>query len=496
MPPPEVCDRARRIRDARFDGLFFTAVRTTRIYCRSICPAPCAKSENVRFYPTAAAASAAGYRPCLRCRPESAPLGRADDNPALKLALRWIIDGWLQDRSVAALADEVRISERQLRRLFVEGLGATPMQIHSTRRLLLARQLLAETSLPMADVALAAGFNSVRRFNAAFREQCGSAPSSIRRRTAQLGDRGLTLRLAYRPPFDFGRTLAALHRSAVPCIEQVDAASYRRVVGSAARPGWIRVAAATGQRPELSLEAVGVPAEQIQSLVIRVRGMFDLDADLMPANRLLARDPLLAASVADEPGIRIPGAWDGFECAVLLLLQRCGEAAWRDLAKAFVERYGVRIGNGGDERGMLFPSPSVVAVARLDDDIGVHSDIASILRRLSVAVRDGAIDFRSGQRLEPFVEGLVARAGLDVGTAQLVALRALSEPDAFPTDADRLHPWFGGAREPRVADLVARADAWRPWRAYASLRLGLHGAAPDRESHPGRAQARHPVAAH
>lgn len=478
MPPTEVCERARRIRDARFDGLFFTAVRTTRIYCRSICPAPCAKSENVTFYPTAAAASAAGYRPCMRCRPELAPVCQAGDNPALRQALRWIVDGWLEGRSVAALAAEVGVSDRQLRRLFVEGLGATPLQIHTTRRLLLARQLLAETSLPMAGVALAAGFNSVRRFNATFRQRCGAAPSSMRRHAGLVGDEGIRLRLAYRPPFNFRHTLAALRRSAVPGVECVDADTYRRVIGSSMRPGWVRVAA-HDDKPELSLQAVGVPAEQIHALVVRVRRMFDLDADLMPANRLLARDPLLSESVATEPGMRIPGAWDGFECAVLLLLHRCaGEGGWRDLASALVDRHGTRIGRASDSHGHLFPSPACIAVARLEDQIGVPAGVASTIRRLSVAVRDGGVDFRAGQRLEPFVDSLVANAGLDVAAAHLVAMRVMSDPDAFPCDGDALHPWFGGPLTYHGTGFAVMSDAWRPWRAYALLRLGLRAAAP------------------
>lgn len=484
MPPPEVCDRARRIRDARFDGLFFTAVRTTRIYCRSICPAPSAKRENVSFYPTAAAASAAGYRPCLRCRPELAPACQAGDNAALRQALRRIVDGWLEDRSVAALAAEVGASERQLRRLFVEGLGATPLQIHTTRRLLLARQLIAETSLPMADVALAAGFNSVRRFNATFRERCGTVPSSMRRHAELADDEGIRLRLVYRPPFDFAHTLAALRRSAVPRVECVDADSYRRVVGSASRPGWIRVTAHE-QRPELCLQATGVAAQEIASLVIRVRRMFDLDADLMPANRLLARDPLLAESVTGAPGVRIPGAWDGFECALLLLLHRCaGEAGSRELASALVLRYGMRTGRSSDSHDHLFPSPASIAVASLEDQIGVPAGAASNMRRLSVAVRDGAVDFRAGQRLAPFVENLVANAGLDVSTAHVVAMRVLSEPDAYACDGETLHPWFGS---PVCAGLAARSDAWRPWRAYALLRL--HAAVPAREPSRGASRA-------
>jgi len=272
MPSAEICDRARASRDVRFDGLFFIAVKSTGIYCRPVCPAPTVKRENVVYYATAAAAAAAGYRPCLRCRPELSPEVRVHGNEdAVHRALALIADGALEEGSIDALASQVGLSARQLRRLFLANTGATPVAVHATRRLLLAKQLLTETSLPVTHVALAAGFKSLRRFNAAFRGACGIAPTAIRRSGASAQDVGsqgkwaaLTLRLAYRPPLAFSAMLAFLGKRAIPGIERVGTDSYERVIGPANNSTWIRVTSAL-DKPELRLEISRTDPRQTQA---------------------------------------------------------------------------------------------------------------------------------------------------------------------------------------------------------------------------------------
>jgi AraC family transcriptional regulator, regulatory protein of adaptative response / DNA-3-methyladenine glycosylase II len=220
MPPLAVCDRARQTKDARFDGLFFTGVRSTRIYCRPVCPAPTPKPQNIVYFPSAAAAAGAGYRPCLRCRPELSP-GLQPNDENVRRALALIAEGWLEEGSVETLASRVNVSARHLRRLFIEKAGATPLQVHQAHRIAMAKQLLSDTALPITQVALAAGFASVRRFNDAFHSRCGMAPSAVRRRAAVPLADGIRLRLVYRPPFDFAATLATLHAHALPGIERV-----------------------------------------------------------------------------------------------------------------------------------------------------------------------------------------------------------------------------------------------------------------------------------
>lgn len=255
LPSREICFRAMAAKDHRFDGLFFIAVRSTGIYCRPVCPAAAPKQENITFYANAAAATAAGYRPCLRCRPELSPEAHAQvREDAVRRALALIADGALQDGSADALAARVGLSARQLQRVFLAHVGATPHTVHATRRLLLAKQLLTETALPVTDVALAAGYNSLRRFNAAFKAGCGMPPGAIRRlKSAASAPSGtLTLRLGYRPPLDFPMLLRFLAKRAIPGIERVNDDSYERVIGPADASSWIRVRAAT-ERPELLL---------------------------------------------------------------------------------------------------------------------------------------------------------------------------------------------------------------------------------------------------
>ncbi|RUL78332.1 DNA-3-methyladenine glycosylase 2 family protein [Dyella choica] len=480
---PQTCERARLSRDARFDGLFFIAVSTTRIYCRPVCPAsPSPKRENVAYYTTAAAAEAAGFRPCLRCRPELAPGNDAWQrcDHVVTRALKLIDDGLLQDHPVDELARRVGVGPRQLRRLFVERLGAPPIDVHTTRRLLFAKQLLTESNMPVTDVALASGFGSLRRFNAAFAQANRIAPRELRRKPHSGSDDSLTLRLNYRPPYDFGAVLAFLRGRSLPGIEVVDDASYARVFGPAEAPGWLRLSAWPEQENMLRLQLHCPQPAQMLAVVTRIRRMFDLDADPQAIATALQSTAHLRPLLRKSPGLRLPGSWDGFEVAVRAILgQQVSVAAARTLASRVVHRYGVALPvpvAPGLER--LFPTPELLADADLNA-LGITTARAQTIRGVARAVLDGRVDFRVEQSLDEFVLRWVALPGIGEWTAHYMAMRALSHPDAFP--AADLILRRAASRDGETLStkaLTQLAEAWRPWRAYAVMHLWRSMSAP------------------
>ncbi|MBF6023851.1 AlkA N-terminal domain-containing protein [Lysobacter niastensis] len=482
LPDWQVCEQARKSRDPRFDGLFFTAVLSTRIYCRPVCPAPSAK--RVEYFRHAAAAEAAGYRPCLRCRPELAP----DDgswrrgDATVARALKLIDEGALAEQPLAALAERVGVGERQLRRLFVERIGVAPIGVHGTRRLLFAKQLLTETPLPITEVALAAGFGSLRRFNAAFRDAYRMAPRDLRRQpsAAKLAgsENTLVLRLGYRPPYDLAAMLDFLRGRALPGVEHVDADSYTRVIGPASQPGWLRVSAWPQGEHALKLELHGPAPTRLLEVVQRLRRMFDLDADPDAIADALSVDARLQPLLAKRPGLRLPSGWDGFEIAVRAILgQQVSVAAARTLAARLAQRFGAplppqllsELPAPGLEH--LFPTPEALADADLAT-IGLTRARADTVRAVARAMLEGRVDFRTERTLEDFVERWVALPGIGPWTAHYIALRALGHPDAFPAEdlvLQRAVPNDGSRLTAKA--LLARADAWRPWRGYAVIQL-------------------------
>ncbi len=477
VPDAKVCEQARLSRDARFDGLFFTAVTSTGIYCRPVCPAPTPKRENVRYYGNAAAAEAAGFRPCLRCRPELAPGAGAwrRGGEVVARALQLIDEGALAEHPLAALAARVNLGERQLRRLFVDRLGAAPLGVHGTRRLLFAKQLLTETTLPITEVALAAGFGSLRRFNTTFRDAYRMAPRDLRKRPrAGIIGEALTLRLGYRPPFAFAAILEFLRGRALPGVERVDDDdSYARVIGPIATPGWLRVSAWPGSEHALKLELHGVASSRLLAIVSRLRRMFDLDADPQAISDALSTSARLQPLLLRQPGLRLPSGWDGFEIAVRAILgQQVSVAAARTLATRLAEQFGEPLpAPFGPGLAQLFPTPDALADADLTR-IGLTRARADTVRAMARALLDGRVDFRTECTLEDFTARWVALPGIGPWTAQYIAMRALGHPDAFPTDDLVLRRAASddgsvlGSKE-----LAARAEAWRPWRAYAVMHL-------------------------
>ncbi len=471
---PAICEQARLTRDARFDGLFFTAVKTTGIYCRPVCPAPTPKPTNITYYRSAAAAAAAGYRPCLRCRPEAAP-GSPSHRASSDLvgaALRLIEQGALDGQSVTGLAARIGVSERHLRRLFEQELGASPLDVAATRRLLFAKQLLGETGLPITAVAAAAGYASLRRFNAAFVDAYAKPPREFRRGHGRVhGGRAIELRLPYRLPFDFNGLLAFYARRGIPGVEAIDEHGYRRSVVIDGEPGWLSVAPIRADTA-LRLRVHDVRAIHLGQLVNRVRRMFDVDADPATIMQSLRRDQRLRPLVKRWPGQRLPGAWDGFELGVRAVLgQQISVAAARPLAARIVERFGTpHPASAAAGLGARFPPAAALADAPLES-IGLTRARSATIRGLAQACVDGRIDFSAQQTLDESVDRLCTLPGIGAWTAHYIAMRAHAHPDAFPAGDLVLRKIAGAGTPISQREMEKLSEAWRPWRAYAVMLL-------------------------
>jgi AraC family transcriptional regulator of adaptative response / DNA-3-methyladenine glycosylase II len=481
------CYQAFVARDRRFDGRFVTAVVTTGVYCRPGCPAPMPRARNVRFYTCAAAAEEAGFRPCLRCRPETAPGAPAwsGTSATVSRALRLIETGALDLDGVEALADRLGVGDRHLRRLFHEHLGASPIAVAHTRRVHFARRLIDETDLAMGEIALASGFASIRRFNHAIRDTFRRAPRELRRGTrartetgAELEPAGaLTLRLPYREPFDWSALLGYLGPRAIPGVESVADGAWSRTILNGGAPGSIEVRRLDERQLELRVR-LAAPRDLIR-IVSRVSRIFDLGADARAIAIHLRRDPRLAGAVEARRGIRVPGAWDPFELAVRAILgQQVSVRAATTLAGRIARTFGTPLA-GPAPPGLThcFPLPAELASAPLER-VGLTRARADTVRSLAGAVRDGTLDFERLGALDTAIETLCRLPGIGPWTAQYIAMRALGEPDALPAgDLGVRRALAVRGRMPTLREVEARAEAWRPWRAYAVMALWRHDAA-------------------
>jgi AraC family transcriptional regulator of adaptative response / DNA-3-methyladenine glycosylase II len=482
----DACYRAFSTRDARFDGRLFGGVRTTGIYCRPICPARMPKRENMTFYPSAAAAQEAGLRPCLRCRPETAPefpAWRGTSN-SVSRALALIDAGALDDAGIDRLAERLGVGARQLRRLFRQHLGASPVSVAQTRRVLLAKQLIHGTRLPMADVALASGFGSIRRFNEIFQRLFGRPPGALRRAPGgdvppgQYGE--VIVLLGYRPPYDWPAIVSFLKARAIPGVEVVSRDCYARTIEIDGVHGTVGVAPAPGNALRVAIRFSRLSA--LPLIISRVRRVFDLAADPDAINAQLARDDLLASLIAARPGLRVPGAWDGFELAVRAVLgQQITVPAAVRLAGKLVAQYGLRLPHGLHTEGLthVFPRPDVLASANLST-LGMPRMRAASLAALAAAVVADPGVLGTGRGLAECVTHLRALPGVGEWTAQYIAMRELREPDAFPAGDIGLQRALTDAagKRPTSRALLARAEVWRPWRAYAAQHLWACGSSP------------------
>ena len=467
---PHSCYTALTARDGRFDGLFFVGVTTTGIYCRPICPARTPRRERCRFFRLAAEAERDGFRACFRCRPELAPGHASVDavSRTARAALARIDAGALNEGGVPDLARELDTSERQLRRALRRELGVSPGELAQTRRLLVAKQLLAETALPVTEVAFAAGFQSLRRFNSAFRARYGSSPSAVRRGAASEGD-SVTVRLGFREPLAWVDLLAFLAPRVTPGVEEIDEIAgnvYRRTVRLGDRKGWISVgppaAATLPVSVSPSLLRVLVP------LLARLRAFFDLDAEPALVAAHLQKDPFLAARVAAHPGLRVPGGFDGFELTVRVIL---GQQVSVRGATTLTSRLGQALGEP-----LVTPFPALVRLAPTSAALAAAGEAA--LARLGIMPARArslvalARAVEDGLRLEPGADPDVARErllavpGIGPWTAEVVLMRALRFPDAFPHADLGIRRVLGDAK-----DAVTTAEPWRPWRAYAAQLL-------------------------
>ncbi len=493
------CYRALRSRDRRFDGRFFVGVTTTGIYCRPICPSPIPRPRNVRFFACAAAAQGEGFRPCLRCRPESAPGTPAwEGSPAVvRRALRLIAQGGLDDDDVEAFASRLGVGGRQLRRLFEGHLGASPAAVARANRAHFARRLLDETDLKIADIAFSAGFRGLRQFNHAMRAAFRAAPRELRarRKRAVENETGLVFRLAYRPPLDWSSLLGFFALRATPGVEAVDAQAYRRTLRLGDAVGTL----AMRPDPESGHAVINLRLSRVdglQAIVARARRLFDLDADPREIGRHLARSTVLAPLVRLRPGLRVPGAWDGFELAVRAILgQQVSVRGATTLAGRLVANFGDALEEPGDA-GLTHLFPTAAALADADvAAIGLPRARAEAIRALARAVANEEISLDGRLELDALIERLCEIPGIGPWTAHYVAMRACGETDAFPAGDLVLRRAFGGDRKPATeAALVAASQAWRPWRAYAALHLWA--AAPPIDRTRTQRRARHQEASH
>lgn len=476
---PEVCFRAMRTRDARFDGRLFMGVTSTGIYCRPICPAPAPRPARCRFFTSAAAAQEAGFRPCLRCRPEIAP-GLAVWNgtsSTVSRGLALIADGALDGgASVDDLAGRLGIGERQLRRLFEQHLGASPITVAQTRRVLFAKQLIHDTRLPMAEIALAAGFGSVRRFNETFQRLFRRPPSALRRRSqvalpeGSVAETGVTVRLRYRSPYDWPSMIGYLRGRAIAGVEVVDGDTYHRSVAHDGATGSVEVTH-DAARDSLVVTIRFPSVDALPAIIARVRRVFDLDADVSSITAHLARDRLLAPLIARRPGLRVPGGWDGFELAIRAVLgQQVTVEAGRKLAGTLVAVCGTPL-LASPRLTHVFPSASQVARADLSS-LGMPAARRATLLAVAEAALHTPRLFEPLTTIDETVARLRTIRGIGDWTAHYIALRAAREPDAFPAGDIGLQR--AAARKgvrPTAKELAARAERWRPWRAYAAQHL-------------------------
>jgi AraC family transcriptional regulator of adaptative response / DNA-3-methyladenine glycosylase II len=476
----EACYRAISSRDPRFDGRFFTAVTSTGIYCRPICPAQTPKRANVRFFASAAAAEASGFRACLRCRPHLAPGGvsPAGGDRIADRALRLIASGAADGGAgVAAVARRLEVSERHLHRVLTDAVGAGPLTLARMRRLQTARTLIEQTAIPITDVAFTAGYSSLRQFNSEVLSATGRAPTALRRRgtAGHDGEGALVLRLGMRPPFDGAALLRFFAARAVCGVESVTAGTLTRTV---ALPHGAAVVELQPQAAQLVLRLWLDDVRDLGAAVDRCRRLFDVDADPCAIAAVLCADPLLAPLVSDAPGLRVPGCVDADEIAVRAVLgQQVSVARATALASRLTEQLGVPLAQPRNGVTRLFPSAAAIASADLDG-LGLTGERAATLRRLTAALASGDIDLGVGADGRAVVAGLLSIRGIGEWTATYIALRGLRDPDAFPAGDLGVRHAFARAGGGDARALRERAERWRPWRAYATVQLWNHLSSP------------------
>lgn len=466
--------RALRSKDHRFDGVFFVGVASTRIYCRPVCTAKTPGRNRCTFYRSPALAEQAGFRPCLRCRPELAP-GQApiDQSRTIAMAAATRIEaGALREGSgLEELASSLGVSSRQLRRCVRQELGVSPVQLAQTNRLLLAKRLITETQLPITQIAFAAGFGSVRRFNTLFQRRYRLAPGTLRRKQAQPTSHDcFQLQLAYRPPFDWNSLLNFLAARATAGVEVIDGGTYRRTVGIGSCDGWLSVTNVV-DRHLLRVELATTLAPVLPSVLVRLQNLFDLDARPDVVDAQLATHQSLQGLVARHPGLRVPGAFDCFELGARAILgQQITVRGASTLAGRLVRSFGQRISTPYPDLWAISPTAESLSAAPIQTicDQGLTRTRAQTLQHFATAIAKGDVDLEPGCDPPTVARKLQQIAGIGPWTAEYILMRALRWPDAFPT-GDRGLQKALGSTSAKVLRQVA--NCWRPWRAYAAMHL-------------------------
>lgn len=465
----DLCYQALLTRDRRFDGLFFVAVSSTKIYCRPICTVKAPQQKNCSFYDNAAKCERAGFRPCLKCRPELAPGNSIVDSRSRLItdALSRIEDNALAADSLEELANELGVSSRHLRRVFESEIGVSPVEYIQTQRLLAAKRLLTDTSMPVTQIALASGFGSVRRFNALFQERYRLSPSELRKsRSDELGGPSdtFTCSLSYRPPYDWESILSFLRLRACPGIESVTEKSYSRTVSIDGIDGWLSVEQSQ-KSPSLIVTLSSSLAPKFLQIVNRLNRLFDLQAkpDLIETQ--------LGNLASGFPGLRVPGAFDPFEVSIRGILgQQVSVKAATNLAGRLANKYGAKIDTPIDELKLLSPTAEKLSKATTEgiSELGIISTRANTIINFAKAYAKGELKLYPGADYDATVKTLVSLPGIGEWTADYIAMRCLAWPDAFP------HGDLGikkALNNNSKKEILALAEAYRPWRAYAAMHL-------------------------
>lgn len=466
--------RALAAKDGRFDGVFFAGILTTGIYCRPICRVKTPRASSCVFFSSQAAAEAAGFRPCLRCRPELAPY---DLQQNLAHAIWYhIAKGALNEQSVEQFAATVGLSSRQLRRVMLQEFGVTPIEAAQTQRLLFAKKLIQETQLAMTEIAFAAGFGSVRRFNALFEARYHITPASIRR-IAPTPGAGITLRLAYRPPYAWRTLLGYLYGRAMAGLEYVDLEQEKvcRSVRIGDLSGWLSVQHDV-EKQQLILQVAPQLSGHLLFLLARVREMFDVEANPSVIAGHLESEPVLAQQLARTPGLRVPGAFDPFELAIRAILgQQVSVAGASTVAGRLVQKFGEAATTPWMQVSHHFPAPALLASLEVEElaSIGIPKSRAATIKFFAQFASEGGLVHSPTCHLDQFVTKLKQLPGIGEWTAQYIAMRGMRFSNAFPAGDLGLQKAISAHTQAPCTEkqLLALSQTWSPWRSYAALLL-------------------------
>lgn len=476
----DICVRAMRSKDVKFDGRFYIGVHSTGIYCRPICPAPTPKLKNIQFYPSAAAAADDGLRPCLRCKPEVAPGINWQETPAIiSEALKLISDKFPDEIKMDDLAEELKISNRHLRRLFQQNLGTTSFSIWNTQKIHFAKRLIDETGLPMTEIAFASGFNSIRSFNNSFKKIYGKSPSELKENQNREDiDQSIALHVAYREPFNWSALLDFLEIRAIPGIEQVISGTYQRIIQIGDKNGMILVSGENKEnsRPVIKVKIAFPESDKLYYISEKIKKLFDLDAPADEIDKFLKKDPLLKTSIQKNGGLRVPGCWDQFElCIRAILGQQISVKGATTISGRIVEKYGQEyvgpVFNNNHQKWFTFPKPSILKDASFDG-LGLTKNRIATIKSLATAVYNREIDFEQHTESEFMVKKLKEIKGIGDWTAQYITMRALRDPNAFPaSDLGLIKAVSTTSEKIKPKNLEKLSQNWTPWRATAAMYL-------------------------